>query len=150
MMSTKPAIHLLSAVSTVRSHTAGHTVYPVRDEPHPHRKVINRPRRAGSPVASSPIRCTFHRYTVLWPAVIAPLYCCWRVVEQILPLNGWFCFEVAALYWFHLLKDFCEIISKIDIWKSNLWALLNSKKYKETWLREQKPKMTCWADFCKR
>mgnify|MGYP001792403702 CR=1 FL=1 len=36
---------------------------PVRDEPHPHREAINGPRRAGSPVASSPIRCAFHRLT---------------------------------------------------------------------------------------
>ena len=48
--------------ATVRSHTAGHTIYPVRDEPHPHREAINGPRRAGSPVASSPIRCAFHRF----------------------------------------------------------------------------------------
>ena len=58
---------------TVRSHTAGHTVYPVSDEPHPHREAINRPRRAGSPVASSPMRCAFHRFTPVVSSDRSPL-----------------------------------------------------------------------------
>ena len=49
--------------ATVRSHTAGHTIYPVKDDPHPHREAINGPRRAGSPVASFTVRCAFHRFT---------------------------------------------------------------------------------------
>ena len=82
--------------ATVRSHTAGHTVYIVSDELHPHREAIKRPCRAGSPVASSPMRCAFHRFTPVW--------------------GGSFKF-------ISLPKQLLWNNIKIDIWKLNLWAL---------------------------
>ena len=51
----------------------GHTIEPVRDEPQPHKEAINGPHRAGSPVASSPIRCVFHRFTLVVSSDRSPL-----------------------------------------------------------------------------
>ena len=55
------------------SHTSTQTVYPVRDELHPQRKAINGSLRARSQVASSPIRCAFYRFTLVFSSDRSPL-----------------------------------------------------------------------------
>ena len=59
--------------ATLSSHTAGHTINPVRDEPHPHREAINGPAEKEAQPPPSPLgghSTGLH----LWSAVTAPLY----------------------------------------------------------------------------
>ena len=136
--------------ATVRSHTAGHTVYPVNDEPHPHREAINRLRGAGSPVVPSPMRCAFHRFTPVVSSDRSPLLLLARCGTNsarervILFWRGTFTFisPPRRLLW--------NNIKNLNLKIKSMGIILNSEKYEETWLRGRVAKMTRRADFCKR
>ena len=136
--------------ATVRSHTAGHTVYPVRDEPHPHIEAINGPCRAGSLVASSPIWCAFHRFTPVVGSDRSPLLLLARHGTNsarervILFCRGSFTSISPSrrLLW--------NNIKNLNLNIKSIGIIFNPVKFDGTWLRGQIANMTRRADIFKR
>ena len=116
--------------------------------PQPHWEAINGPRRAGSPVASSPITCAFHRFTPVVSSDRFPLLlfgCCGTSSAR----------EWAMLFWrgsFTSISPSRRLlwnnIKNINLKMKSINRIFNYEKYYETWLRWWIAIMTRRADYC--